>query len=329
MKFDTFYKLGHSNGEKKCNCKICNKTFHKISELRYHVTKIHSETTSFNGINLKEKPEIFTFPNINAFSDDVLIDVVKTKIENNENIHFYQIVNSHGWEMSLSDSETDFSDIDDDDYQKISNDFEFIKRDQYKCEQCTKIFDRVYKIVYHMRFEHEHQQHLFVHKCTHCNNVFPTDGILQKHLREQCQNDVKKIQCQICKTRFMWQDSLDEHTRKMHGTKNIDGDGGNNNGKVSTSKSVKKVSKIKIKIKDGTPKEKTFFCDLCAKSFFRLEHLERHRKVHMPAEKRFSCDLCKKKFNRKDNLKYFIVLYKNMCLISSRKFNKICNFFLL
>lgn len=233
-----------------------------------------ANSQSFMNIDLKQKIDLFCPPEEFA-TNELLIQWIQKQIRSNECSRFYQILNSNFWELELSDSETDSE----------SENVEAVKaiHKEYTCSKCGQPYDRLYKIVQHMKNDHELSEFDDV-KCEHCSKVFPNNSILEKHLRTQCQNTQKEISCPICKIRFMWQSSCAKHSDKMHL-------------RPAPYTAPRRTTPA------AKPKEKSFICDFCSKGFYRIEHLERHRKIHLPAEKKFSCDLCKKKFNRKDNLK--------------------------
>ena len=49
--------------------------------------------------------------------------------------------------------------------------------------------------------------------------------------------------------------------------------------------------------------EKTFVCEVCMKSFKRLEHLEEHEATHIDS-KLFPCSLCQQRFDAKHKNKF-------------------------
>lgn len=268
--YDSFYVLGAPNESKECTCLICNESFKRIAQLRKHLAWHMTDEESFVNINLKTKKQLFdpTEISIDTENQSDLVRHIQNALVTNQNQRFYLIVNKNHWELALSDSETE-SETEDfltDEWKQPLHD--------YQCSMCDKSFDRVHKIVFHMK--HEHDAVEFVDKCAHCQKIFPNRHILEKHLRNQCENGVKKIECRICRTKFMWKSSRDAHNDHLH------------------LRPKKPISQSPQK-----PKEKSFVCEVCSKGFYRSEHLERHKKVHVPSEKKFGCDLCKKKFNRK------------------------------
>ncbi|XP_037040901.1 zinc finger protein 84-like isoform X2 [Bradysia coprophila] len=286
------------NGEKYCECKLCDKSFSKISALHEHMDQHVNNIQTLADINFTEKLDLFDGLQFEATNqeNDFLIRFVHDQLSNGHNGRFYQIVNSHAWELNLSDSETE---SESEMYNGMGKRF----RMQHQCSKCDQIFDRSWKIFAHMKADHANDE--FADKCTHCLRIYPNSVLLTKHLKRQCENPFKAFNCNLCGVRFMWKSSYDSHVDKMHATE---------------------MTKEKTK---------TFTCEICERTFFRAEHLERHKKIHIPAEKKFSCDLCKKKFNRKDNLKSHMRVHKedkdkedgdkHLCVYCGRSFSNSSN----
>lgn len=283
------HQIDTSTPHKKCVCNICENSFEKILDLRKHLHWHANEDKSLTELNLLPKQTEI----LNIMAADLHIDskditgetlqlLIKSKIENKLDMSlFYQITNELGWELSISDSETDTE----------AESLESSTRKPYDCSKCRKSFGRLHKIMHHMETDHSESIPMdFANfKCKHCEQYFPNEQVLSKHVRLQCGNTMKKFICSICNYRFMWRNNLDEHTQKVHTVKT-------NEFETDEVVSPHKPS-------DTRTREKTFTCEICMKAFYRHEHLDRHRKIHSPAEKRFCCDICEKKFNRKDNLK--------------------------
>lgn len=270
--YDAFYCSGHPNRKKRGVCKLCDAKFNRVWELRKHLQAHAADEQSIRSIVLCDRPELFDGASVGDVPvaeapNDVLVAYVHGQLLAGNWTRFYSMMNSQAWEMALSDSETDGEPGGADDAD--------VKGTMYACASCSTGFDRTHKVVAHMKIAHANTEFPVDHQCTHCYKVFPCAAVLAKHLRRQCENTDKPIVCTVCRARFMWSANLNEHKEQMH-------------------------SKTSV-YKDPIPK--SFSCEVCAKSFFRAEHLERHRKIHEPQEKSFSCDMCKKKFNRKDNLK--------------------------
>ncbi|XP_031621230.1 zinc finger protein 420-like [Contarinia nasturtii] len=229
------------NGHKMCQCMVCNLQFEKIYDLKRHLNE-----HDISAIDYTSQHEM------------------QSKFEEISNV--YRINNDCGWELSLTDSETENEDEQIDGVQNM-----------HKCEKCQKTFDRVYKIVCHMKIDHAVHEFQDI-KCMHCMQCFPNTALLSKHKRQQCENEHKHIICNMCNSRFFWESSLEKHVAIYH------------------EKETKHFSEYQTN-------SKSYNCDQCTKSFYKLEQLEAHTKLHLTREKTFICDVCNKAFRRADNLK--------------------------
>uniref|UniRef100_A0A1L8DIX4 C2h2-type zn-finger protein n=1 Tax=Nyssomyia neivai TaxID=330878 RepID=A0A1L8DIX4_9DIPT len=286
-------------------CRICDMTFGKICQLRTHLNK-HTCMDSFADVNLTTKCYLFDNTKImpDMETNESLINYVMNEICTGNCSRFYQITNGNGHEFELSDSDSAESSIE-----------EFLDGDrrQHQCSACQQIFDRLYKILAHMRLDHIESD--FTAKCPQCTRVFPNDALLAKHTRLQCHNKEKMYFCRICKIKFMWESSHEKHHQNFHANRTLVAKG------------------RRDKVAKGKPREKSFPCSICSKAFYRQEHLDRHVKIHMPSEKKFECTVCQKKFNRKDNLRSHMRVHKDikedtdkhLCVYCGRSFSNSSN----
>lgn len=284
-------------------CKICEKKFQRISTLRNHLNQ-HLISTEFDNVDIKNK--IFLFNpleiDLEKTSNQDLHQYLRNKLNESDCDKFYQILTRDGHEMLLSDSESeDESEAGPtDDRIELQLEQEAIPKKFYSCSLCLKTFKRSRESVNHMMLEHIHELESFIDKCISCNKSFPNVYTLQKHLKAQCENKSKKLNCNVCNKKFMWLDSMAKHMENEH---------------------------------PGTEKIKMYTCELCGKAFSRSEHLERHRKTHNPSEKKFECPVCQKKFNRKDNLRSHMKIHKDnrddedkhLCIYCGRAFSNSSN----
>lgn len=255
------------NGPKQCICLICNMTFHRIHELNTHIQSHLINPDSLVNVDFSDKKEMLSnFNNVTCGEKNIGEKIHEILVKSPQEIHkIYRISNSNGWELSLSDSETD-------------DEFESKSTTKYQCGQCKQCFDRVHKLMCHMKMDHD-QQRFKDFKCTMCMQLFPCSKLLAKHMRQQCENDQKKIICSMCNCKFLWKASLERHLTVYHETE-------------------------KKFVDDIQMNSKPFSCKQCSRSFSTNDQLLTHASFHLPRPKRFSCDTCKKLFSRSDNLKY-------------------------
>lgn len=284
-------------------CKICDKKFQRIATLSSHLNQ-HLMSTSFDDVEIKNK--IFLFNpleiDLEKTSNPDLHQYLRNKMNENEYEKFYQILTRDGHELLLSDSETEDENEagPPDDRIELGLDQDSTPKNLYNCTLCPKMFKRSRDSMNHLMLEHIHEIQNCIDKCITCNKSFPNTYTLHKHLKSQCENKAKKLNCNICSKKFMWLDSMAKHMEHEH---------------------------------PGTEKIKMYNCELCGKAFSRSEHLERHRKTHNPSEKKFECPVCQKKFNRKDNLRSHMKIHKDnrddedkhLCIYCGRAFSNSSN----
>lgn len=284
-------------------CKICDKKFQRIATLRTHLNQ-HLMSTAFDDVDVKNKIFLFNPLDIDLekSSSAELHGYLRNRLAENDCDKFYQIISRDGHEMLLSDSESEDENEPGppDDRIELALDREAMPKKFYTCTLCPKTFKRSKESVGHMMLEHLHELPSFVDKCITCSKSFPNTYTLHKHLKSQCENKSKKLNCNVCNKKFMWLDSMAKHMENQH---------------------------------PGTEKIKMYTCELCGKAFSRSEHLERHRKTHNPSEKKFECPVCQKKFNRKDNLRSHMKIHKDnrddedkhLCIYCGRAFSNSSN----
>lgn len=255
------------NGRKHAVCLPCNTSFNKIFELNSHLNWHLENPKSFDGIDFNKNEDILTKLGI-LCNENNLGELIHEKIKRStEDLSkIYYVTNENGWEMSLSDSDTDLETID-----------EIPQKAKYECSKCEQQFNRLYKIMCHMKVYHDDIK-FQEFKCSYCMQSFPSSVILAKHLRQQCESNSKQFVCPMCNNRFMWKCNLDKHVIIYH---NADS---------------KYINQNIVKL---------FKCGKCNKSFHRVEQLDTHKLTHTPTPrpKKFSCEICKKRFSRADNLK--------------------------
>lgn len=289
-----------SNGLKQCVCLICDQEFDQIHLLSDHIQYHLENPETFSGIDFANKMEMLSkFNNIDYNAEnigEILRNILKQDPQQVSKI--YRISNAKGWELALTDSETD-----DDDGSSAT-----IK--SYDCGKCMQSFDRVHRLMCHMKVDHD--QHSFKDfKCSYCGQCFPNSVILAKHLRQQCENEDKTIVCSMCNCKFLWQESLERHLMVYHETE-------------------------KKFIGDISKNVKPFTCTQCSRSFSTESQLKAHEPNHLPRLKRFSCDTCGRNFSRRDNLKSHmrvhlpdelkpVIVKKHLCSFCGRSFSNSSN----
>ncbi|XP_065088677.1 zinc finger protein 16-like isoform X1 [Ochlerotatus camptorhynchus] len=264
-------------GKMEAICRICDSSFDRIAQLRSHL-RSHVDPESFADANIHTKPYLFE----EGYVLENYLDYLVQQVCKWDVLRFYQIVEPDGEELELSDSDSE--------PEEANQPVEGIVRREHVCALCSESFPRIKTIMDHARDQHRPEDLI---GCRHCSRGFPSTELLVRHLKQQCENHHKKFFCTFCNEKFMWQTSLNKHAQCKH-------------------KPTKPLwDKTELSGTGETDdKEKKFVCQVCSRGFQRLEHLERHIKIHIPSEKKFECTQCHKKFNRKDNLRSHMKIHK-------------------
>uniref|UniRef100_A0A1Q3G0Y9 C2h2-type zn-finger protein n=1 Tax=Culex tarsalis TaxID=7177 RepID=A0A1Q3G0Y9_CULTA len=264
-------------GKMEAICRICDATFERIAQLRAHL-RTHEDPKSFENVNIANKPYLFE----EGYVLENYLEYLVQQVCKGNLLRFYQIVEPDGDELELSDSDS----------EQEQPEEEVVRR-EHSCGLCQQSFPRIKLLREHAR---GHRPEELI-GCKHCARGFPSAALFMRHLRQQCENTAKKFHCTFCNEKFMWQTSLNKHAQSKHKpTKPLFERPGEESG-TSAAATNEETSK-------------KFVCQVCSKGFQRLEHLERHIKIHIPSEKKFECPVCHKKFNRKDNLRSHLKIHQ-------------------
>lgn len=227
-----------ANGTKFRSCIICNATFDRIYELKSHLDWHVNNPKTFDAFDFSVNEEMCDKFGIKNGDHQNFSTILYNKIQESPGnlSNLYSITNESGWELSISDSETENEDFCDENDQK------------YCCGKCERHFDRLHKLMCHMKVDHNaHTQEFHEFKCTYCMQCFPNQNVLgtfliffffanqsnnklkhiafnmfhhiffpAKHLRQQCENKSKTAVCLLCNNRFTWKTNLEKHVAIYH-----------------------------------------------------------------------------------------------------------------
>lgn len=241
---------------KRLMCMLCGEKCTTIGSLRYHLFN-HSDGQT--DIDFENCGFVLNF--YQGVGKDVVSDYIKNCFNEQKLSQLYLAVNKIGLEMNLSDSDSD----DDDQTYK----YQSTTSKTYSCELCNVKFPRQQAILQHQYTEHDWREQSFPHKCAQCNDQFVSATLLERHFKNECQNEMRNNACYKCGIKFLWKENLVAHTC----------------------------------FRDEKSLEDNKQCEVCGKKFIWLKDLHRHKRSHIPYEKKFECLICSRKFNRKDNMR--------------------------
>ncbi|XP_039446955.1 zinc finger protein 62 homolog [Culex pipiens pallens] len=142
----------------------------------------------------------------------------------------------------------------------------------YRCEECEKSYQFEHYLKAHNEKVHgiteEPGDGANIRTCKHCGQKLKSWPSLVKHLKffhAESVDESQFVKCPSCPAKFLNQEDLDGH--------------------VCTKRDVC----------EREPRERSFKCDLCRKTYSFLLHLEAHYSVH-PEYQNFKCDHCSNGF---------------------------------
>ena len=224
---------------------------------------------------------------------------------------------------------------------EICEQIDFVSRHSYAliCHVCLKKFDRKHTLEDHLK-KHSSQN---PYCCDICNCGFSSRFNLKRHLSESHQEAGKIYFCCQCEAKFGVQRSLDSHTREKHNevthfkcdicensytrdsslkrhkriTHNIDESKAIIPGTTKKNKNLNECvlcesmftqktdlnRHIKTVHNTSNNSQEKFQCKTCNKDFQRIDHLQRHKKIHQKSSIKIVCEVCLNHFVTKDELK--------------------------
>lgn len=183
---------------------------------------------------------------------------------------------------------------------------------EYKCEKCSKEFDRHHEYTKHMR------EHGFF--CKYCNKQFPEPYKLRRHEVNVHQG----TQCLLCKEQFKTKSLLNTHLDLSHGQEKthicdkcsrsyFDPESLAAHKLTHDVENIFKCNECEKTFSSeygmkkhqsnyhSTDIRKTYLCPVCGKALLSLAGYNTHLMVHS-GDKKFECEHCTKKFLVKHQL---------------------------
>uniref|UniRef100_A0A1B0AVI2 Zinc finger protein Xfin n=1 Tax=Glossina palpalis gambiensis TaxID=67801 RepID=A0A1B0AVI2_9MUSC len=257
-------------------CRLCETRFSNARELRQHL-EMHRDSKTLQHLQLRSNVVRQLYPNADTI--EKARETIEKEIFLNQWSRFYIILNEHGYEVSISDTENEVDRSDDDEvYEK-----------RYQCELCQLKFSYKYQVFTHMKEQHRETEKEIPYKCKLCKLDFLCSRMFEQHSRTHCRNRDKSFVCIRCPGKFAWIESMRQHNclhkaRFLTGTKDK-----NNPLKCSicrttfkTALKLKAHMKIHACIEWSNPQE--FRCALCNNHFSKLKQLREHLPVHQDGE---------------------------------------------
>jgi len=187
-------RLYSSGRLKKIECKLCGLSCQRMEELRLHI-KTHVDVESL--ANLRKDSDVVRehfpgFPcDLDAIKRQICADIAEGHSEK-----FACIVNFHGYELGLGDSD-----------EECEN-----KESKYHCFVCNLFFTRKHRMMKHTLEEHsESASSLPWQRCSSCKVGFLCLTLYNEHLSTQCHSKLKRYRCRKCPGKYMWPENLQNH----------------------------------------------------------------------------------------------------------------------
>lgn len=260
-------------------CKICEKNFINIDEIRLHLKCEHliSFTDSGNGMvayNLKLKNGQYECHICGKLFQTFIL------LNRHMNVHFSNAVCETCGAGFMT-------------YQRLLQHKEIHQPGGYPCKQCSKVYTTNSNLKYHVEKVHERSTKSRSLRCPHCLERFSEHFRKLKHLKE-VHNVTFTFTCEVCKASFPSRRTLTMHTNKYHTQKTQC---------EVCKKSFSCITTLKKHMVCHTG-ERNYICSLCQKSYRHQKSLKQHMNSHAQnnlAEFNVNCDECGSSFNNRND----------------------------
>ncbi|XP_034659826.1 zinc finger protein Xfin [Drosophila subobscura] len=184
-------RLYNSGRLKRMQCKLCGLKCQRMQELRSHLES-HTRTDSLFSLRADSdvvKEHFARVPlELEKIKEQVCSEIAAGLLEK-----YSCVVNFHGYELCLSDSDDEPAG----------------GEPPYHCDLCNLSFTRKYRLMRHTL--EEHSQSPIAQRCSLCKVGFVCAKLFKQHQRTQCQSKVKRYRCRKCPGKFMWLENLERH----------------------------------------------------------------------------------------------------------------------
>ncbi|XP_017052661.1 zinc finger protein 91 [Drosophila ficusphila] len=187
-------RLYSSGRMKRIECKLCGLHCQRLEELRFHL-RGHADVKTL--VHLRNDSDVVRehFPDLPCDLEIVKQQICADIAEGNTE-KFASVVNFHGYEVGVSDSDAECDSTE----------------AKYHCFVCNLSFTRKHRLVRHTLENHsESPSTLPWQRCSSCKIGFLCSTLYNQHLSTHCHNKARRYHCPKCPGKFMWPENLQRH----------------------------------------------------------------------------------------------------------------------
>ena len=144
--------------------------------------------------------------------------------------------------------------------------------------------------------------------CTQCNETFAWKSSLNRHVEKKHGEEKPMFPCQFCENHYTLASILSDHVKRDHFAER-------SHQCDICPKSFFKLNDLKYH-KRVHLAVKPYVCSTCGKRFSHKSHFYRHERIHTGARP-YPCDVCQKTFNQSGALKSHMKTHSIICFIST------------
>lgn len=172
-------------------------------------------------------------------------------------------------------------------------------RHEYKCGECSKVYDSKRLLIGHVRRAHLHEDKEF--KCDVCERQFNTRQQLQVHMLTH--SITRQFQCDICALMFKCKKTLERHiyTHQLKGKHKC----------LFCEESFIRMSHLNHHVRQDHLKDALTKCDACGKVLYQSQ-LKKHTALRHSELRTYKCQVCSVECESKLALVLHMGSHKNL-----------------